>query len=429
MMNYNETLDYLYELLPMFQRIGGAAYKADLGNTIEIMDALGNPHNKLKAIHVAGSNGKGSTSSMIASVLKEKGLKVGLHTSPHLKDFTERIRVDEELVDKDWVVGFVRRYKDEIERIKPSFFEVAVGMAFKYFEEMRVDIAIVEVGMGGRLDSTNILSPILSIITNIAMDHAQFLGNNLESIAREKAGIIKKETPIIIGQRQAGIDRVFIETAKEAGASICFADEIYSINNLKNKDSGLSFDIYKSNEIFDKDVYSPLGGLYQRHNFITVFAAIEALNNMGYNIDNELIKKGFANIQENFPLIGRWYKIGEDPLIITDTGHNEEGIRYILEQIDRTPHNKLHIVLAMVDDKDIDSMLGLLPKQADYYISKADIPRGLPTNVLSEKCKEHGLRLSSYETIGKALNAAKENANKDDLIFVGGSTFTVAEVV
>ncbi|MFA7082770.1 MAG: folylpolyglutamate synthase/dihydrofolate synthase family protein [Bacteroidales bacterium] len=428
-MNYDETIDYLFTFLPMFQRIGAAAYKSDLGNTIALMEALDNPQHKFKAIHVAGTNGKGSTSHLLASLLREKGLKVGLHTSPHLKDFRERIRVNGVMVEKDWVVDFVTKNKSLIEKIEPSFFETAVAMAFKYFEEQKVDIAIIEVGMGGRLDSTNVLSPLLSIITNIGIDHTMFLGDTLSAIAGEKAGIIKKNTPVIIGQTHKETAPVFISKAREMSSPIYFADQIYSIRNPRHLDSKLILDIYKNDELIYKDLISVLSGDYQTKNIITVISAIKVLGELGYKFSEEEIRQGLLNLQQNAPLMGRWQTLSENPLTICDTGHNEDGLNYIIKQISQTPHNNLHFVLGMVNDKEIDKVLQLLPKKADYYLCKADIPRGLEVEILAEKTKEAGLNYTVYLSVKDALKAAQTKAMKGDLVFVGGSTFTVAEVV
>lgn len=428
-MNYEETINYLFTFLPMFQRIGAAAYKADLSNTIALMEALDNPQNKFKSIHVAGTNGKGSTSHLLASLLREKGLKVGLHTSPHLKDFRERIRVNGVMVEKDWVVDFVEKNKSIIEEIQPSFFETAVAMAFKYFEQQKVDIAIIEVGMGGRLDSTNVLSPLLSVITNISFDHTEFLGKDLASIATEKAGIIKDNTPVVIGQTQEETAPVFIKRAKEHNATISFADQIYSIRNPIHKDAKLIVDVYKKDDLLYKDLVSVLSGNYQLKNITTVICAIEELGKIGYCFSEEELRAGFLNLQTNAPLMGRWQTLSTNPLTICDTGHNEDGLSYVIEQINQTHYNNLHFVLGMVNDKDIDKVLSMLPKKAHYYLCKADIPRGLDVKILAEKTKQAGLIYSTYQSVKEALDAAQRNAKDNDLVFVGGSTYTVAEIV
>lgn len=428
-MNYQETIDYLFTFLPMFQRIGAAAYKADLGNTVALMEALDNPQHRFRSIHVAGTNGKGSTSHMLASVLSQKGLKVGLHTSPHLRDFRERIRIDGLLVDEAWVVNFVERYKNDIERIKPSFFEVAVGMAFKYFADIGVDVAIIEVGMGGRLDSTNVISPLLSVITNISLDHTAFLGKDLGSIAGEKAGIIKENTPVIIGQTQEETKEVFISKAREMNSPILFADKIYSLQNPKQENARLIADVYKNGVLIYKDFVSTLCGNYQIKNIATVLAAIDELNNQGFSISEKEILNGILNLPTNAPLMGRWQRLSENPLTIADTGHNEDGLSYVIEQINQTPYESLHFVLGMVDDKDVDKVLSMLPKDAHYYLCKADIPRGLRVEILEEKVKSHNLNYTTHPSVKQALTSAQQNAKQNDLVFVGGSTFTVAECV
>ena len=425
-MNYKETLDYLYSFLPMFQRIGAAAYKADIYNTVELMKALGNPEKKFKSIHVAGTNGKGSSSHMIASILREKGLKVGLHTSPHLKDFRERIKIDNKMCSEEFVVKFVENNKELIESIKPSFFETAVAMAFTYFAQENVDIAIIEVGMGGRLDSTN----IACLITNISFDHTQFLGNSLEKIAEEKAGIIKENTPVVISQSQEETKNVFLAKANEKNAPICFADNYLSCKNLSHSQGLMKMDIYENGAERLNNLQSSLSGYYQQKNILGVVALIDSLNQYhNFNISDEEIKQGIKNISSNFPIAGRWQTLCNKPLTICDTGHNEDGLKYVIEQIKNTPHKKLRFVLAMVNDKDVNKVLSMLDKDAKYYLSQANIPRALPVNELAEKAKQAGLCFSQYETISQALAKAQEEAEENDLVFVGGSTFTVAEVV
>jgi folylpolyglutamate synthase/dihydrofolate synthase len=416
----------------MFQRVGGAAYKANLNNTIALMSALGNPEKKFKTIHVAGTNGKGSTSHFVASILREKGLKVGLHTSPHLKDFRERIRIDGQMVPKEWVCAFVEKYKEVIERIQPSFFEMAVGMCFKYFEEQNVDIAVIEVGMGGRLDSTNIISPLASIITNISFDHMQFLGNTLEKIACEKAGIIKPNTPVVIGQTQKETTAVFFNKAKECNSPIYFADQEYKTENPRYENSNLVIDIrnLKTNEIEYKGLSSSLCGEYQLKNIITVLKATDVLNSIDITLTKQEIERGFANVQKNFTLLGRWQTLRTSPLTICDTGHNEDGLHYVTAQLAHTPYKHLHFVLGMVSDKDISTVLSLLPKEnTTYYLCKADIPRGLDVESLAKKATQAGLTFEKCSSVKDALLLAQRNAKEEDLVFVGGSTYTVAEIV
>lgn len=429
-MNYQETLDYLYSYLPMFQRIGAAAYKADIYNTVELMKALGNPEKKFKSIHVAGTNGKGSSSHLIASILREKGLKVGLHTSPHLKDFRERIKIDNKMCDEEFVINFVENNKELIERIKPSFFETAVAMAFTYFAQENVDIAIIEVGMGGRLDSTNVINPLACLITNISFDHTQFLGNSLEAIAQEKAGIIKQNTPVVISQTQKETQNVFSAKANEKNSPICFADSYLSCENVNHSQGLLKMDIYKNGVERIKNLQSSLSGYYQQKNILGVVALIDTLNQYhNFNISDEEIKQGIENLSSNFPIAGRWQTLCNKPLTICDTGHNEDGLKYVIEQIKNTPHEKLRFVLAMVNDKDVNKVLSMLDKDAEYYLSQAKIPRALPVDELAEKAQQAGLSFTKYATISQALAQAQQDSKENDLVFVGGSTFTVAEVV
>jgi dihydrofolate synthase/folylpolyglutamate synthase len=429
-MNYQETIDYLLSYLPMFQRIGAAAYKADIYNTVELMKALGNPEKKFKSIHVAGTNGKGSSSHLIASILREKGLKVGLHTSPHLKDFRERIKIDNKMCDEEFVINFVENNKELIERIKPSFFETAVAMAFTYFAQENVDIAIIEVGMGGRLDSTNVINPLACLITNISFDHTQFLGNSLEAIAQEKAGIIKQNTPVVISQTQKETQNVFSAKADEKNSPICFADSYLSCENVNHSQGLLKMDIYKNGVERIKNLQSSLSGYYQQKNILGVVALIDMLNQYhNFNISDEEIKQGIENLSSNFPIAGRWQTLCNKPLTICDTGHNEDGLKYVIEQIKNTPHEKLRFVLAMVNDKDVNKVLSMLDKDAEYYLSQAKIPRALPVDELAEKAMQAGLSFTKYDTISQALAKAQEDSNENDLVFVGGSTFTVAEVV
>ena len=429
-MNYQETIDYLLSYLPMFQRIGAAAYKADIYNTVELMKALGNPEKKFKSIHVAGTNGKGSSSHLIASILREKGLKVGLHTSPHLKDFRERIKIDNKMCDEEFVINFVENNKELIERIKPSFFETAVAMAFTYFAQENVDIAIIEVGMGGRLDSTNVINPLACLITNISFDHTQFLGNSLEKIAEEKAGIIKQNTPVVISQTQKETQNIFSAKANEKNSPICFADSYLSCENVNHSQGLLKMDIYKNGVERIKNLQPSLSGYYQQKNILGVVALIDTLNQYhNFNISDEEIKQGIENLSSNFPIAGRWQTLCNKPLTICDTGHNEDGLKYVIEQIKNTPHEKLRFVLAMVNDKDVNKVLSMLDKDAEYYLSQAKIPRALPVDELAEKAMQAGLSFTKYDTISQALAQAQEDAKENDLVFVGGSTFTVAEVV
>ena len=430
MINYNDTLKYLYDRLPMFQRIGASAYKEDLNNTIELMNALSNPEKRFRSIHVAGTNGKGSSSHFIASILRSQGLKVGLHTSPHLKDFRERIKINNEMCSQEYVVEFVERNKAIIEKIEPSFFELAVAMAFEYFAINKVDIAVVEVGMGGRLDSTNIINPLVGLITNISKDHTQFLGTTIESIATEKAGIIKKNCPIVISQTQAQAKETFIAKADAENSPIVFADQYLSADKT-NQDSGsLTADIIQSNQIRFKDLQIPLAGDYQQKNILGAIAVIDALNkHHDFGISDATIREGIENLNNNFPLLGRWQRLCENPLTICDTGHNEDGLKFVLSQLAKQEYKTLRFVLGMVNDKDVDTVLSMLNKDAVYYLCKADIPRGLAVQVLAEKASKAGLTYKECDSVAQALKQAQSESEPGDLVFVGGSTFTVAEVV
>ena len=428
-MNYNETLNWMFNKLPMYQRIGASAYKADLNTTIEIINYLDNPQHSFKSIHIAGTNGKGSTSHSLASVFQEAGYKTGLYTSPHLRDFRERIRINGEMIPENEVVEFIEKHKNKLEELELSFFEMTVAMAFDYFRKEKVDIAIIEVGMGGRLDSTNVINPELCVITNISLDHVKFLGENEGQIAVEKAGIIKPRTAVVIGETQEGSKDVFIETAKEKNSPIFFADKImecrkddtYSIEYQK-------FDIYKNNELYLKDLKYPLLGNYQKKNLATVICALDILKD-SFKIEETHIVNGLTNVVKNTSLMGRWQVINRNPLAIADTGHNVAGINEVNRQLAKTKYNKLHFVLSVVNDKDIDGILQLLPKEAEYYFCKADIPRGLSTDILAEKAINCGLQGKVYESVRQAYSTALSNAQEGDLVFVGGSNFTVAEVV
>ncbi|MGE5425199.1 MAG: bifunctional folylpolyglutamate synthase/dihydrofolate synthase [Syntrophothermus sp.] len=431
-MNYSQTIDYLFKKLPMFQRIGGAAYKADLTNTIRLCELLGNPQNSFRSIHVAGTNGKGSVSHMLASILQEAGLKTGLYTSPHLKDFRERIRINGKMIPKERVTSFVSRHKDDFEDIGLSFFEMTVGLAFDYFREEKVDIAVVEVGLGGRLDSTNVIRPMVSVITNISFDHMQFLGDTLEKIAKEKAGIIKPGVPVVIGETHPETEKVFILKSRKECADIYFADQhlkvLHSVLEFQDQQLIRHLDISLGENTRYKYLRLPLPGNYQEKNVLTVLATCQII---WKNIDltEQVIRSGLSRVILNTGLMGRWQVLGTNPLIICDTGHNEAGISQVLEQIRQTPYRHLHFVFGVVNDKEIGKILKLLLQDATYYFCKADIPRGLDAKVLKEKANAEGLQGEAYDSVNEALNAAKTAADDDDLIFIGGSTFVVAEVV
>lgn len=438
-MNYNETLNWMFNKLPMYQRIGAAAYKADLNTTIEILNYLNNPQDSFKSVHVAGTNGKGSTSHSLASVFQEAGYKTGLYTSPHLRDFRERIRINGDMIPENEVVSFIEKHKAKLEELELSFFEMTVAMAFDYFSKEKVDIAIIEVGMGGRLDSTNVIKPELCIITNISLDHVKFLGDNEEKIAAEKAGIIKPGISVVIGETQKGSENVFITTAKEKNAPIYFSDQIFDCR-ASNSDSieYNNFNIYKprtekrgvrtDETLYLKNLNFPLLGDYQKKNLATIICALDILRNI-FNIEECHICKGLEKVVKNTGLMGRWQIINKDPLAIADTGHNVAGIKEVTKQLENTEFKNLHFVISVVNDKDTEGILELLPKYAEYYFCKADIPRGLDANILAEKAKSCGLKGNVYASVKQAYSSACANAKEGDLVFVGGSNFTVAEVV
>jgi dihydrofolate synthase/folylpolyglutamate synthase len=428
-MNYQETLDWMFNKLPMYQRVGGAAYKADLNNTIALLDRLGNPHHHFKSVHVAGTNGKGSTSHLLASIFQEAGYKTGLYTSPHLRDFRERIRINGEMISQEQVVSFIEENKAFFEQMQLSFFEMTVGMAFDYFSKEKVDIAIVEVGMGGRLDSTNLITPELSVITNIGLDHVQFLGDTLEKIAGEKAGIIKEGIPVVIGETQAETHAVFEQKAAACHSPIYFADQIFDCDKIHIESQTIQqYDIWKNNNLYLEACEIPLMGNYQKKNLTTVICAIDLLREP-FQLSDDDIRCGIANVIRNTHLMGRWQILNDDPLTIADTGHNVDGIREVISQLAEMNYNKLHFVIGMVNDKDIDHVLQLLPHHCEYYFCKADIPRGLDAKILAEKAFELGLRGKVYDSVRDAYQSAVNSAHFDDVVFVGGSNFIVAEVV
>ncbi|MCB2219384.1 MAG: bifunctional folylpolyglutamate synthase/dihydrofolate synthase [Bacteroidetes bacterium] len=429
-MNYQETLKFLYQQLPMFQRLGPAAYKADLTNTIEICRILGDPQLKFPSVHIAGTNGKGSVSHILASIFQEAGYRTGLFTSPHLKDFRERIRINGEWVSEAFIVQFVNEHIRSLDHIKPSFFEYTFAMAMHYFACEKVDIAIVETGMGGRLDSSNIVNPILSVITNIGMDHTQFLGDTLEKIAVEKAGIIKPGVPVMIGERQLEIESIFNATALAKKAPIFSAEDIFHITRKKANEPNIVNYAVQSFE--KKDFYnlsSPLTGNYQLKNILTAMAATSLLNNTRWHLPRNSIEMGVKNVKSNTGIRGRWEMLSEKPLVICDTAHNLDGIKQVVEQIRNTPHQQLHVVLGVVADKEISEILSLWPKDASYYFCKANIPRGLPAETLKATAQNEGLSGIKYDSVAEAYAAALKASNPDDLVFIGGSTFVVAEVL
>ncbi|MBU2651108.1 MAG: bifunctional folylpolyglutamate synthase/dihydrofolate synthase [Bacteroidetes bacterium] len=434
-MNYKETLDYMYTRLPMFQRIGPAAYKADLNNTIALCKLTGNPEKSIKSIHIAGTNGKGSVSHMLASVFQEAGYKTGLFTSPHLTDFRERIRINGNMIPENYVVAFIEKFRMDFEAISPSFFELTAVMAFRYFADEKTDIVVLETGMGGRLDSTNVVIPELSVITNIGLDHTQFLGNTIEKIAFEKAGIIKPGIPVIIGETATASGEVFISRAEQERAPIFFADSNYAIQEIHQAGaihpSTISWKIKPLNDAKQKEISlnCPLTGEYQNKNIVTVIQALEILSKLGHRINEDTIIKGIANVVKNTGIRGRWQIIRRKPLMICDVGHNEDGIREIVRMIQNTSCKKLHMVFGSVNDKDAGPVLKLLPKDAVYYFCKADIPRGMDAGILKEQANGIGLKGQRYDSVKDAIESALQSANPDDLIFIGGSTFIVADAL
>lgn len=406
-MNYNETVNWMFQQLPMYQMQGATAYKKDLTNTILLLDYLGNPEKNLKCIHVAGTNGKGSTSHMLASILQEAGYQVGLYTSPHLKDFRERIKINKEMISEEFVVTFINEHRSFFESQELSFFEMSVGLAFDYFDKMNIDIVIIEVGMGGRLDSTNVITPLISVITNIGFDHTAFLGNTLPLIAAEKAGIIKNNIPVVIGEYSDETKAVFDAKAKEHNAAIYFASDLISENYP-----------------------SALLGNYQMHNKKTVLQTISVLQFQNqFVIEEDQIRNGLLKVIENTGLQGRWQQLQEHPKVICDTAHNAAGLKSVMDQLHQERYKQLHIVLGVVNDKDLTEILPLFPKSATYYFCKPNIPRGLEAATLQEKSKGFNLIGAVYASVSDAYQAALANADASDFIYIGGSTFVVAEIL
>jgi len=429
-MDYKQTIDYLYTLLPAYHRIGKAAYKDNLDNTLALDRHFGHPHLNYKTIHIAGTNGKGSVSHILSSVLQEAGYCTGLYTSPHLKDFRERIRINGEMIPEDEVINFVEKHRKIIEEISPSFFELTVAMAFDYFARRNVDIAVVETGLGGRLDSTNIITPMISVITNVGHDHMDLLGNTLQKIALEKAGIIKENIPVVIGESLKETRDVFIEKARETDSGICFADEEFRcvIEDNPTGRGDWRFTVEKADRNEKVSGYTPLGGDYQSKNLQTVFCVCRHLED-NLNITQKAILKGIRDVIKNTGLKGRWQILKHNPLIICDTGHNFEGLQYTMKQIRRIPARSVHMVLGFVADKELSLIFPLLPSDAIYYFTRASVPRALDEKILQEKARAYGLKGNSYHTVAEALDEANSNASENDLIYIGGSTFVVAEVI
>lgn len=408
-MDYQNTLSYLYNSAPMFQQVGSSAYKEGLENTLALDEHLGHPHHSFQSIHVAGTNGKGSCSHTIAAILQEAGYRVGLYTSPHLVDFRERIRVNGQPISEEYVIRFVEKERSFFEPLQPSFFELTTAMAFRYFADEKVDVAVIEVGLGGRLDCTNIICPDLCIITNISFDHTQFLGDTLEKIAKEKAGIIKTDIPVVIGETTPETKPVFLKKAQEVDAPIYFAEE----NDREDY----------------PDIECELKGLYQRKNTRTILTALPLLKEAGYRLDEQSVRSGFAHVVEQTGLMGRWQKLQDSPTLICDTGHNVGGMTYIVEQLRQQSYRQLHIVIGMVNDKDIRGVLALLPKEATYYFTKASVKRALPENELQDLAATTGLQGTCYPDVSTAVLAAQKESLPEDFIFVGGSSFIVADLL
>lgn len=427
-MNYQQTIDYLFSQLPMFQRIGAAAYKANLDNTHALDALMNHPHREFMCVHIAGTNGKGSVAHLLASILQESGLKTGLFTSPHLKDFRERIKVNGNWIGEEAVIEFVEKYKSDFERIKPSFFEMTFSLAMRCFADCSADIAVVETGMGGRLDSTNIISPLVSVITNIGYDHMQFLGNTLEAIAREKAGIIKPRIPVVLGRSMEEYHTVFQHTAIEKSAAFHLASERIGIDVQTHDQSGFRFNYSLDGKICGEGLHCPLGGNYQIENLKTVLMTAELLKEQ-IRLTPLSIASGISRVIENTGLRGRWEILSHSPLIVCDTAHNADGLSITLKQLQNLAPEQIHFVLGFVNDKDISGILNLFPKDARYYFSRPDIPRGLDVSHLVSLAGETGLTGTAYTNVAEALSAAKASAAKDDVIYIGGSTFVVAEVI
>ena len=419
---YQEVLEYLYTQLPMFQRVGGTAFRKDLVNTEALCDFLEHPQHRFKSIHVAGTNGKGSSSHMIASVLQEAGYKTGLYTSPHLKDFTERVKINGEPVAEHFVVSFINRILPVIETLSPSFFEITVALAFNYFAQQQVDIAIIEVGMGGRLDSTNVIQPELSLITNISEDHKQWLGDTLEKIAFEKAGIIKDHTPVVISEKQPEITHVFDQKATDLNASLSYASDEYSVSTQNDK-----WSVRLDQQIY-LEIEPGLVGDYQCYNLPGVLKAIELVAKRGFRIEKKHIERGLEHVVSNTGIKGRWQVLGENPFMVCDVAHNVAGVKSIMDQVKKKLHGELHIIWGMVDDKEIDDILRLLPTTAYYYFCQAGIPRAKKARELQKEASHHQLQGTVIENVNLAIQEALSVAKTNDLIFIGGSNFIVAEI-
>ena len=427
-MSYQQVLDYLYAQLPMFHRIGAMAYKKDLGNTYALLEYLGNPQQKFQSIHVGGTNGKGSTSHLLSAILQAKGFKTGLYVSPHYRDFRERIKINGQYISRQYVIDFVEKMKPVIAEVQPSFFELTVAMAFDYFAQRKVDVAVIEVGLGGRLDSTNVITPVLSVITNISFDHMQFLGNTLPEIAGEKAGIIKSGIPVVIGETHPESAPVFEATAQAKNAPISFADQHIQVKLLAEDLTHSYFEVKKDGLVLYPHLAANLHGDYQILNVQTVLQAVAQFP-QAWGIDDQAITKGLKDLVPLTRFMGRWQLLGQNPTIIADSAHNEAGIQLAMQQLAKIPRQKLHLVIGVLRDKDLAKMLPQLPVDGIYYFAKPDVPRGLEAETLQEAAAEQGRKGRAYSSVKNALKAARRRAQKDDLIYVGGSIFVLAEIL
>ncbi|SEM63882.1 dihydrofolate synthase / folylpolyglutamate synthase [bacterium A37T11] len=427
--SYKDAIEYLYSRLPMFTRDGVSAFKKDLDNTLALCEALGNPQHQFKSVHIAGTNGKGSTSHMLAAIFQAAGYKTGLYTSPHLLDFRERIRINGQMIAETAILDFVNAQQELLEQVDPSFFEATVALTFRYFADEKVDIAIIETGLGGRLDSTNVITPELSVITNIGYDHMYLLGNTLPEIAYEKAGIIKPGVPVVVSERQTETATVFLKKAASAGSMIRFASDEW-VTEVIAEHPAYKVISAKSTKTNVEDKFQlDLRGSYQLKNVRGVLSAVGVLNLLGYKLKNEHVHTGLANVQALTGLMGRWQTLANHPAIICDTGHNEDGWKEVLQNIRTTPHDRLHMVIGVMRDKDLEKMLPILPNNAAYYFSSPDMPRALPANELASAANEKGKGGLAYSSIENAILAARQQATANDLIFIGGSTFVVAEAL
>ncbi|MBK7699598.1 MAG: bifunctional folylpolyglutamate synthase/dihydrofolate synthase [Saprospiraceae bacterium] len=426
--SYKSALSYIFAKLPMYHRVGQVAYKKDLTNTIRLCEAAGNPQDKIKTIHIAGTNGKGTTTHIIAGGLQSQGYKVGVYTSPHYKDFRERIKINGQYITSKFIVNFLNKHHEKIELVDPSFFEVTVAMAFAYFESEKVDFAIIETGLGGRLDSTNIINPLLSVITNISYDHQNLLGDTLQAIAGEKAGIIKEKVPILIGERQSEVEQVFIDKAKTMSAPITFAEDNLKLTLLQSANGTKEYQAKYQDEIWLKSLKTTISGPFQDKNLVTGLCALKMLSKQ-IEINDAQLMHFFPDLIQKTAYMGRWQVLGQRPLIIADSAHNEGGLKLVINELTTIKKTHLHIVMGFVNDKDLSKVLALFPKDATYYFAKANIPRGLEASALQTTAKEFQLIGKSYTSVNKAFAAAHKKAQPEDLIFVGGSIFVVAEVL